>query len=116
MSTTPETVSGDRWVAVGELSEIDPEFPIMATVGEIEMVICRVGEEAFALGNICTHAYARLSDGHVEDEQIFCPLHQGSFNVRTGEAVASPCYGSIASYTTRVDGDEIFVDVTSEAS
>ena len=116
MSATGPAASGYPWVAVGEMSAIDPDYPVMATVGEIELVVCRVGDEAFALGNICTHAYARLSDGHVEDEQVFCPLHQGSFNLRTGEAVALPCYEPIATFPTRVEGDTILVDVTGGAS
>jgi naphthalene 1,2-dioxygenase system ferredoxin subunit len=98
------TLFGD-WVPTVALDVIDPDYPTMVAIGESEIALCRVGDEAFAVGNICSHAYARLSDGFVEGGEVFCPLHQGSFDVRTGAAVAAPCFEPIASYATRiVDG------------
>lgn len=97
------------WVPTLRMEDVDSEFPSMVTVGDVEMVLCRSDDGFFALGNICSHAYARLSDGHTEGNQVFCPLHMGSFDIRTGEAVASPCYEPIATYPTKVDGGIVFV-------
>jgi nitrite reductase/ring-hydroxylating ferredoxin subunit len=99
------------WVATIAADTIDADYPSMATVGEVEVALCRVGGEVFAIGNICTHAYARLSDGFVEGCEVFCPLHQGSFDVRTGEAVSSPCYEPVASYATKVEDGIVYVSV-----
>jgi nitrite reductase/ring-hydroxylating ferredoxin subunit len=102
----------DPWVAVASLSEIDPDYPTMTTVGAVEIALCRVGEHVFAVNNICSHAYARLSDGFVEQYQVFCTLHQGSFDIRTGCAVAAPCYDPIATYSTMIKNGTVYVDVT----
>jgi len=100
---------GSDWVATIAADTIDPDYPSMATLGDVEVALCRVDGEVFAIGNICTHAYARLSDGFVEGCEVFCPLHQGSFDVRTGEAIASPCYEPVASYATKVEGGVVYV-------
>jgi naphthalene 1,2-dioxygenase system ferredoxin subunit len=104
-----DMATDDSWVPTLPVEGVDSEFPSMVTVGDVEMVLCRSDDGFFALGNICSHAYARLSDGHTEGNQVFCPLHQGSFDIRTGEAVASPCYEPIATYPTKIDGGIVFV-------
>ena len=98
------------WVHVASLASLDSEFPIQARVGEVELVVGVSDGEPFALNNICTHAFARLSDGHVEKGQVFCPLHQGSFDVKTGAAVAAPCFEAIAAYPVRVESGQVMVD------
>jgi naphthalene 1,2-dioxygenase system ferredoxin subunit len=99
-----------QWIKAGEVSKLDPEYPTMAKVGVVEVAICKAEGEVFAINNICTHAYARLSDGWVEGHEILCPLHQGSFDLRTGEAVRSPCSESIPVFQVRIDGDDILLD------
>lgn len=101
-----------RWVAAAILNEIDPDYPTMAIIGDVEVALCRVGRDVFAVNNICSHAYARLSDGFVEEHQVFCPLHQGSFDVRTGQAMAAPCYEAVATYSTMIENGTVYVDVT----
>ena len=59
--------------------------------------------------DICTHAYARLSDGWLDRNEIECPLHAGRFDVKTGAATAPPCVDPVKTYPVRVDGDEIQV-------
>jgi naphthalene 1,2-dioxygenase system ferredoxin subunit len=104
-------MSGADWVATVAADAVESDYPSLAKVGEVEVALCRVDDEIFAVGNICTHAFARLSDGFVEGCEVFCPLHQGSFDVRTGEAVASPCYEPVASYATKVEDGVVYVAV-----
>ena len=47
---------------------------------ERPVALVRSGGEWHALHNICTHQFALLSDGYVEDGCIECPLHQGRFD------------------------------------
>jgi naphthalene 1,2-dioxygenase ferredoxin component len=68
-----------------------------------------VDGEVFATDNICTHAYARLSDGWLDDDLIECPLHAARFNVRTGKVLDPPATEDLKTYPVRVVGDEIQV-------
>ncbi|HEV2301553.1 MAG TPA: non-heme iron oxygenase ferredoxin subunit [Stellaceae bacterium] len=66
----------------------------------------------YATDNICTHAYARLSDGWLDGTAIECPLHAARFDVRTGKVLAPPATEDLRTYPVRVrDGDiEIRLD------
>lgn len=66
----------------------------------------------YATDNICTHAYARLSDGWLDGAAIECPLHAARFDVRTGKVLDPPATEDLKTYRVRVtDGDiEIGLD------
>lgn len=61
----------------------------------------------FATDNICTHAYACLSDGWLDGEVIECPLHAARFDIRTGKVLDPPATEDLKCYQVRVVGDEI---------
>ena len=46
-----------------------------------EIALYDVDGDVFATDDICTHAYARLSDGWLDNGEIECPLHAGRFDV-----------------------------------
>lgn len=101
----------ERWAPTLALEALDPDYPSIFRLGGAELALCRVGDEAFALSDICSHAYAHLSDGWIDGDEIYCPLHQGSFDIRTGAAVASPCFEPVTSYPTRIEDGMVFVDL-----
>ena len=100
-----------EWHIVARVSGLDPEYPSRVKVGDREFAIGLVDGAVFAIANVCSHAFARLSDGHVEGYEIVCPLHGGSFDVRTGEARQEPCEVAINVFETRIDGDEVYLKV-----
>jgi len=55
----------------------------------------------YATDNICTHAYACLSD------VIECPLHAARFDIRTGKVLDPPATEDLKTYPVRVVGDEV---------
>ena len=60
-----------------------------------------------ATDDICTHAYAKLSDGWLDKGEIECPLHAGRFDVRTGKALCPPVTDDIKTYPVRIVGADI---------
>jgi naphthalene 1,2-dioxygenase ferredoxin component len=65
--------------------------------------------ELFATANICTHAYACLSDGWLDGATIECPLHAARFDVRTGRVLDPPATEDLKIYPVRVVDGEIQV-------
>jgi nitrite reductase/ring-hydroxylating ferredoxin subunit/ferredoxin-thioredoxin reductase catalytic subunit len=53
-------------------------------VGKADIAIARVGEEFFALSNVCRHAFAPLADGALESYEVMCPWHGWRYDVRDG--------------------------------
>jgi naphthalene 1,2-dioxygenase system ferredoxin subunit len=68
-----------------------------------------VGEEVFATDNLCTHGPGRLSNGFLLDHEIECPLHQGRFDVRSGQATCEPATDALRTYPVRIEGGRVFL-------
>lgn len=77
------------------------------------LAIYNLGGEYFATSDVCTHGEASLSEGEVRGDEIICPYHEGSFDIRTGEPVAPPCVIALERYETRLD-DDGYIYVTIE--
>ena len=60
---------------------------------------------------ICTHEAVHLEDGLVMDDEIECPMHQGIFNIKSGEALSPPACEDLKTYPVKVDNDKIFIKI-----
>ena len=101
------------WHDIGAASDVSDDAPLAAQVGEREIGIYKVGDCYYAMENICPHAYALLSQGFVEGDEIECPLHQGKFDVRTGKAMCEPLTTDIRTFPVKVEGGDVYVKLES---
>lgn len=96
-----------RWVTVAKLSSL-PEGEMQAVaLGDRQIALYNVDGEIYATDNICTHAFARLTDGWLDGDVIECPLHAGRFEIKTGKGLGPPIPCDLKTYQVRVSGDEI---------
>lgn len=66
------------------------------------IAVYNVGGEFLATADLCTHGDASLADGEIEDGQIVCPYHLGTFDIRTGEPTGAPCSIALRTYNVEV--------------
>ena len=83
-------------------------------VGERELVVCHTRDGVFALDNVCTHAFARMSEGYLKGTRLTCPLHGASFDVRTGTVLGGPATIPLTTYPTRVVSGMVEVELPVE--
>ena len=76
-----------------------------------ELALYSAGGEIFATDNLCTHGHARLCDGFLDGHEIECPLHQGKFDVRTGQPTCAPVTEAIRSYPVKIEGGRVFLAI-----
>ena len=71
----------------------------------------RVGEDVYAMGDVCTHEEAYLTEGEFEPEEleVECPLHASRFSVQSGEVRILPASKPEPTYQVKVDGDLVLV-------
>ena len=98
-----------HWHQAAALADLKDNEPLGVAIAGLHVALYRVGDTFYATGNICTHADALLSDGLLEGCEIECPLHNGRFDIRTGEALTSPVEIDIPTYPVRVVGDKLEV-------
>lgn len=76
------------------------EFAVYDTIDGIFVSLAR-----------CTHGAANLCDGYFDGKYIECPLHQGLFDARTGEAKATPARKRLFMVESRVNEGMIQIKV-----
>lgn len=85
-------------------------------VGTRSIVLCHTRDGWFAVDNVCTHAYAKLSEGLLRKTRLICPLHGGSFDCRTGAAMGAPAVAPLATYPIRLTGEDVEIAVATQSA
>src|SRR5215213_8477090 len=103
-----------------------PGFVKLATIQDIpenevrsfeyndqRIAVYNVDGQLYATSDICSHAYAELSEGFLDSDDctIECPLHGSRFDIRSGAALTLPAYEPIATYPVRVEGEDVLVEL-----
>jgi phenylpropionate dioxygenase-like ring-hydroxylating dioxygenase large terminal subunit/NADPH-dependent 2,4-dienoyl-CoA reductase/sulfur reductase-like enzyme len=100
-----------EWFKTIETAQVLEQGAVATEVDGLRIALWAIDDEVYATGNICTHAFAYLTDGHIENGCIECPLHQGLFDIRSGKALGAPVTKDIATYAVKQEDDFVWVDV-----
>jgi nitrite reductase/ring-hydroxylating ferredoxin subunit len=99
-----------QWHRVARRDELPEQEAWSVEIGGNLIALVRCGDQVHGVANVCSHEFALLSDGIVEDGCVECPLHQARFDLQTGERLAGPECSPIRIYRTRVEPDgSVFV-------
>lgn len=101
----------ESWHRVGDVDDVGEGMPLAATAAGTELGVYLVNGTLYAIENICPHAFALLTDGYLEGDEIECPLHQALFRISTGECLREPADRDLATYPVRVENGAILVRV-----
>jgi nitrite reductase/ring-hydroxylating ferredoxin subunit len=104
------SMAEDWWVRVASVKDVAEGEVIGVEAEGKEIALYHLeGGEFRATANVCTHEFARLSDGWLEENEIECPLHGGKFDVRTGTALCPPVESVLLVYKVRLSGEDILI-------
>jgi naphthalene 1,2-dioxygenase system ferredoxin subunit len=98
-----------EWIDATAMDDVPADDVLGILVAGRDIALYNAGGEIFATDNICTHGHARLCEGFLEGHEIECPLHQGRFDVRTGQPSCAPVTEAIRSYPVRIEGGRVFL-------
>ena len=93
----------EQWIDAAALDAVPEGDVIGIRVAGKEIALYEVDGEIYATDNLCTHGAARMSDGFLEGREIECPLHQGRFDVCSGQAMCAPLTENIRTYPVRIE-------------
>jgi naphthalene 1,2-dioxygenase ferredoxin component len=100
-----------NWIDAVALDAV-PEGDVMGVeVDGRDIALYKVEGIVYATGNVCTHGHARLCDGFLDGFEIECPLHQGRFDVRSGEAMCAPPDENIHTYPVKIEAGRIYLAI-----
>ncbi len=99
------------WTKIATTGQLQDDEVMPLTLGGAQLALYRSEGEYCVTDNVCTHQYALLSDGYLEDGCIECPLHQARFDIRTGQAMCAPATQGIRVYPVKIVDSDVMVDV-----
>ena len=102
----------DGWVRAAGTADVEEGKVLGVRLGDREVAIYHLPGGVFcATENVCTHEYALLSEGWMENGCIECPLHAAQFDVRTGKALSAPADEDLKVFEVKIEGADLMVKV-----
>ncbi len=100
-----------NWIKIAQVGQVDEDESLAIEVDGRQLALHHTEGQYFVTDNVCTHQYALLSDGYIEDGCVECPLHQAQFDLRTGKAMCAPATVDIQTYQVKTEGEDILVEL-----
>jgi len=97
------------WTRIADANQLQDDEAVPVTLGSAQYALFRSAGEFHLTDNVCTHQYALLSDGYVEDGCVECPLHGSRFRLEDGSVERGPSAYPQPVYETRVQSGRIAV-------
>jgi nitrite reductase/ring-hydroxylating ferredoxin subunit len=88
-------VEDGRSIDGGSLAELPEGSMRRITDGDLDILLAHTPAGVVAVDDRCPHMAAPLSIGGLEDCVVACPLHEGRFDLCSGEIVQMPTTGGL---------------------
>lgn len=98
-----------HWIDAAAEGEVPPDDVIGVAVAGRDIALYGAQGQVFATDNLCTHGHARLCDGFLEGHEIECPLHQGRFDVRSGQPTCAPITEAVRCYPVKIEAGRVWL-------
>jgi nitrite reductase/ring-hydroxylating ferredoxin subunit len=92
--TAPGT-AGAPYVPVLRAADVPSGVMVRVTRGDLDLLVANVPAGLVATEDRCPHMAAPLSLGQLDGCVVGCPLHNGRFDLCTGETVQMPTTGGL---------------------
>ncbi|WP_107669636.1 FAD-dependent oxidoreductase [Cyanothece sp. BG0011] len=103
-------------IAVAHINDLQNGQMQQITVNNTPILLSKINDKFYATGAFCPHFGAPLEKGILSGERIVCPWHNACFNAIAGQQEKPPGLDSLFSYITRVEGEQVFVQLPEETS
>ena len=86
---------GAPFVATIDAADLPPGSMRRVTRGDVDILLASTPDGVVAVDDRCPHMSAPLSIGSLEGCVVKCPLHEGRFDLCSGETVQMPTTGGL---------------------
>lgn len=106
---------GDPVIPVCRLEDL-PEGESVRIPTQPPIAVFHADDGLYAIDDTCTHQDASLSEGWLEGCWIECPLHEASFDLRTGKPTCLPARRAVRTHPVTVEDGTVYVDFTAQTA
>ena len=93
---------------VARTGDISPGKGVKIKIGKKTIALFNNRGQYFAIQNFCPHQNADLADGYLREGQVFCPLHNWSFDLNSGAYGFNPKL-KLKTYPVLIEQDSIYI-------
>ena len=95
------------------VDDVEPGQARRFVLGALDIAVVRIGDDWYAIGDRCTHQDVSLSEGEVlaDSLELECWKHGSCFSLVDGQPHALPATKPVPTYTVKIEGDDVFVEV-----
>ena len=97
--------------AVCALDDLPDGTASRFVVDGVAVAVVRIGDDVYAIGDVCSHANVSLSDGDVwcDERELECPKHGSTFHLETGEPSTLPATQPVPVFDASVVDGQIMI-------
>lgn len=99
-----------EFIKAAKSSDLAPGKGMCVEAGGKSIALFNVDGTYHAIDNTCLHRGGPLGEGDLSGTTVTCPWHGWQYDVTTGKTAMNPGV-TLATYETRVEGDDILVGV-----
>jgi len=99
-----------RWFDVASVDELSPGSCRVVDLDGMAVAVFHIGNEYYAIADVCPHDGGDLASGKLVGEEIICPRHGARFSIRTGAVLAPPAYENLRIFPVRVAESKVQIE------
>ncbi len=100
-----------EWIKVCDIKSLKNSTLLDFDFDDKTILIAKAGDKIYATDRICTHAYADLSTGFMNENEktITCPLHMSVFKLEDGTPQNLPAEAPLKTYNVKVQDNWVYI-------
>ena len=98
-------------VEITPLDKLPRDRGVRVKVGDHRIAMFRIGDDVYAIGDVCSHAEASLAEGEVFDGSVECPRHGSEFDLETGAPSSLPATVPVPTYEVSVEDGTVYLSL-----
>ena len=100
-----------RWIKVCDANSLKNGDLLDFDFDDKKVLISKAGNRVYATDRICTHAYADLSTGFMNESEktVTCPLHMSVFRLDDGSPQNLPAEEPLKTYQAKIEHNVVYI-------
>lgn len=103
-----EEINRPVWIPGGHRSDLDPGTLMPTSFEGMNVLLCRVEDDIYALKNVCPGSALTLQQGALDGHTLICPWHGCRYDIRTGERQDEPDEVPVETFPVEIGDDGQF--------
>ena len=97
------------FVRLASINELKPNQMKVIDAEGRPVLLVNLNGEFYAIGNKCTHMGCALSNGTLKGDNVQCPCHGSTFDLKTGNVVRGPAEKPEPKYELKIEKDQVLI-------